>query len=63
MYKKINVLVVALVILLLGVSGPAMTKKILEDLGGTVEIESEPGRGTVVTLLLPPFLKLSPEEA
>ena len=43
--------------------GLAMTKKILEDLGGTVEIQSEPGHGTVVTLLLPPFLELSPEEA
>lgn len=43
--------------------GLAMTKKILEDLGGTVEIESAPGHGTAVTLLLPPFLELSPEEA
>lgn len=42
--------------------GLAMTKKILEDLGGTVEIESELGHGTTVTLCLPPFLELSPEE-
>ncbi len=43
--------------------GLAMTKKILEDLGGTVEIESQPGQGTTVTLSLPPFLDLSREEA
>lgn len=42
--------------------GLAMTKKILEDLGGTVELESVPGKGTTVTLSLPPFLDLSPEE-
>lgn len=42
--------------------GLAMTKKILEDLGGTVEIESEPGQGTTVTLLLPPLLGLPDEE-
>jgi PAS domain S-box-containing protein len=42
--------------------GLAMTKKILEDLGGSVKLESEPGQGTVVTLYLPPFLELSPEE-
>ncbi len=41
--------------------GLAMTKKILEDLGGAVELESTPGQGTVVTLLLPPYLEL-PEE-
>jgi len=43
--------------------GLAMTKKILEDQGGTVEIESEPGQGTSVTLLLPPFLELPNEES
>lgn len=43
--------------------GLAMTKKILEDLGGSVEIESEPGQGTSVTLLLAPFLELSNEES
>jgi signal transduction histidine kinase len=43
--------------------GLAMTKKIVEDLGGSVEIESEPGHGTVVTLRLPPFLELPPEES
>jgi signal transduction histidine kinase len=42
--------------------GLAMTKKILEDLGGTVEIESEPGQGTTVTLLLPAFLELPDKE-
>lgn len=42
--------------------GLAMTKKILEDLGGSVEIESEPGHGATVTLLVPPVLELPPEE-
>jgi len=41
--------------------GLAMTRKILEDLGGAVELESTPGAGTTVTLLLPPYLEL-PEE-
>jgi len=39
-----------------------MIKKILEDLGGSVEIESPPGQGTTVTLLLPPVLELATEE-
>ncbi|WP_459933067.1 two-component system sensor histidine kinase NtrB [Fundidesulfovibrio butyratiphilus] len=34
--------------------GLAMTKKILDDLGGEVELESIPGKGTVVRLILPP---------
>ena len=38
--------------------GLAMTKKIVEDLGGMVRLESEPGRGTTVTLLLTPVLGL-----
>lgn len=42
--------------------GLAMTKKILEDLGGSVELESVPGKGTTVALSLPPYLELSPEE-
>ena len=42
--------------------GLAMTKKILEDLGGSVELESVPGKGTTVVLSLPPFLELSPKE-
>lgn len=42
--------------------GLAMTKKILEDLGGTVEIESDPGQGATVTLLLPAALQLPNEE-
>ncbi len=42
--------------------GLAMTKKIVEDLGGTVELVSTPGNGVVVTLSLPPSLDLAPEE-
>jgi signal transduction histidine kinase len=42
--------------------GLAMTKKILEDLGGSVEIQSLSGQGTTVTLLLPPYLELPNEE-
>jgi signal transduction histidine kinase len=42
--------------------GLAMTKKILEDLGGAVDLESPPGHGVTVTLFLPPYLELSPEE-
>ncbi len=38
--------------------GLAMTKKILDDLGGSVDIKSEEGQGTTVTLLLPPFFAL-----
>jgi len=38
--------------------GLAMTKKILDDLGGAVEIKSQEGQGAVVTLLLPPFFAL-----
>jgi signal transduction histidine kinase len=38
--------------------GLAMTKKILDDLGGSVEIKSQVGQGTTVTLLLPPFFAL-----
>jgi signal transduction histidine kinase len=34
--------------------GMAMVKKIVEEHGGRVEIESAPGRGTTVRLLLPP---------
>ncbi|WP_051694351.1 two-component system sensor histidine kinase NtrB [Desulfohalovibrio reitneri] len=36
--------------------GLAMTKKILDDLGGDVQIESVEGEGTTVRLLLPPLL-------
>jgi len=38
--------------------GLAMTKKIIEDLGGEVRLESEAGRGTTVLLRLPPVLAL-----
>jgi signal transduction histidine kinase len=33
--------------------GLALTRGIVENLGGTIEIESEQGRGTVVTVVLP----------
>jgi signal transduction histidine kinase len=33
--------------------GLALTRKIVEDHGGTVELESEPGRGTTARIRLP----------
>jgi signal transduction histidine kinase len=39
--------------------GLAMIKKILDDLGGTVELASVPGIGTRVTLSLPPQLAVA----
>jgi len=39
--------------------GLAMIKKILDDLGGTVELASVPGEGTRVTLHLPPQLAVA----
>lgn len=36
--------------------GLAMTRKIVEEVGGTVDLVSEFGRGTTVTILLPPSL-------
>jgi signal transduction histidine kinase len=36
--------------------GLAMTKKILDELGGGVELASQEGKGTLVRLLLPPVL-------
>lgn len=41
--------------------GLPMTRKILEDMGGSVSVKSDLGRGTAVTLFLPPFLAL-PED-
>ncbi len=38
--------------------GLAMTKKILDDLGGSVEIKSREGEGATVTLYLPPYFAL-----
>ena len=43
--------------------GLAMTKKILDDLGGTVELTSVPGAGTRVTLFLPPQLAVAKPQA
>jgi signal transduction histidine kinase len=39
--------------------GLAMTKKIVDELGGKVELESKPGTGTCVALFLPPALAVS----
>ncbi len=36
--------------------GLAMTRKIVEEVGGTVRLESEVGKGTTVTVYLPPSL-------
>ncbi len=43
--------------------GLAMIKKILDDLGGHVELASVPGVGTRVTLLLPPHLAVAKQAA
>ncbi len=43
--------------------GLAMTKKILDELGGTVELTSVPGAGTRVTLGLPPQLAVAKQQA
>jgi signal transduction histidine kinase len=43
--------------------GLARIKKILDDLGGTVELVSIPGEGTRVALLLPPLLAVAKQEA
>ncbi|MBI4805726.1 MAG: PAS domain-containing protein [Desulfovibrio sp.] len=36
--------------------GLAMTKKILDEIGGSVELESEVGKGTAVRLVMPPLI-------
>ncbi len=43
--------------------GLSMTKKILDDLGGTVELFSVPGEGTRVSLHLPPQLAVAKQGA
>jgi len=43
--------------------GLAMTKKILDELGGTVELSSVPGAGTRVVLHLPPQLAVANPQA
>jgi PAS domain S-box-containing protein len=42
--------------------GLAMIKKIIDDIGGDVALESQTGMGTTVTLSLPPVMALSGEE-
>ena len=34
--------------------GLSMTRKYIEDMGGTISVESEEGRGTIFTIVLPP---------
>lgn len=41
--------------------GLAMIKKIVEEFGGSIDIKSRVGEGTVVTLLLPPMLAVKAE--
>jgi PAS domain S-box-containing protein len=41
--------------------GLAMIKKILDDLGGQVDLQSQEGAGTTVRLMLPPLLAVSEE--
>lgn len=41
--------------------GLAMIKKIVEEFGGSIDIKSRVGEGTVVTLLLPPMLAVRAE--
>lgn len=40
--------------------GLAMTKKIITDLGGSLELTSQVGQGTAVTIHLPPFAAVEP---
>ena len=42
--------------------GLAMTKKIVEDMGGKVRLRSKPEKGTTLSLYLPPLSKEVPEE-
>ncbi len=42
--------------------GLAMTKKIVEEIGGKVNLVSEPGKGTTITLSLVPVLAVPPGE-
>jgi Signal transduction histidine kinase len=41
--------------------GLAMIKKIVEEFGGRIDIQSRLGEGTAVTLFLPPMLAVRPE--
>jgi signal transduction histidine kinase len=43
--------------------GLAMTKKIVDELGGRVELDSAPGAGTTISLYLPPILAGAEPEA
>ncbi|MCG8530872.1 MAG: ATP-binding protein, partial [Desulfovibrionales bacterium] len=42
--------------------GLAMTKKIVEDMGGKVRLRSKPEKGTTLSLYLPPLSKEVPKE-
>jgi len=42
--------------------GLAMTKKIIGDLGGSLRLESQVGRGTTVTIFLPPYVSIQQEQ-
>ena len=44
---------VALRILLAAGLGMAIVRRIVEDHGGAIDVESQPGEGTTVTILLP----------
>lgn len=43
--------------------GLAQTRKILDEIGGTVDLTSKEGEGTTVTLYLPPILAVAEEDA
>ena len=43
--------------------GLLFCRRVVQSIGGTLDIASEPGRGTVVTLYFHPFTEANPEEA